>query len=98
MASKRETSFCWALPDAAAVLYIFELNRSEAAIPHLGRYLELESRDVDAMFLLARCYYEAGENEQALEWYDQIIALTKDEVRRTEAEKNKKILLDQLYE
>ncbi len=83
---------------ALGVLYIFELGRPDAALPQLERYLELESRDVDAMFLLARAYYEQGGNEQALDWYERIIGLTKDEVRRTEAEKNKKTLLDLLYE
>jgi len=83
---------------ALGVLYIFELDKSAAAIPQLERYLELESRDVDAMFLLARAYYEQGKNEPALDWYERIIGLTKDEVRLTEAEKNKKMLLDLLYE
>lgn len=83
---------------ALGVLYVFELDRPEAAIPHLTRYLELESRDVDAMFVLARAYYMVGDLKEAVSLYDTIISLTRDPSKKAEAEKNKKIVLDQLYE
>jgi tetratricopeptide (TPR) repeat protein len=83
---------------AIGVLYVFELNRPEAAIPHLKRYLELESRDVDAMFILARSYYMTGDLQEALSLYDRIITTTRDASKKSEAENNKKIILEQLYE
>ncbi|MDR3167781.1 MAG: tetratricopeptide repeat protein [Treponema sp.] len=80
-----------------SVLYLFELNRPEEAVPHLLRYLEIETRDVDAMFLLARAYYMTGRYEEALSLYDRIITLTRDEVKRAEAGKNKETVLGILY-
>ncbi|OHE62238.1 MAG: hypothetical protein A2Z99_09020 [Treponema sp. GWB1_62_6] len=82
---------------ALGVLYVFELDRSADAIPQLRRYLELEKRDVDAMFVLARAYYGTGELKAAVELYDRIIETTRDPSKKTEAEANKKTLLDELY-
>ncbi|MDR2103322.1 MAG: tetratricopeptide repeat protein [Treponema sp.] len=80
-----------------SVLYLFELNRPEEAIPHLLRYLEIQTRDVDAMFLLARAYYMTERYEESLALYDRIISLTRDAVKRTEAERNKETVLGLLY-
>jgi tetratricopeptide (TPR) repeat protein len=82
---------------ALGVLYVFELDRSEEAIPLLTRYLELESRDVDAMFVLARAYYVTGEYQKAVDLYDRIIATSRDDLKRQEAEANKKAALEALY-
>lgn len=75
-----------------AVLYAFELNRPLDAIPRIERYMELRSGDVDAMFVLARCYYMSGQYRRALDQYDMIISTTKDARRRNEAEENKRIV------
>ncbi|WP_304241881.1 tetratricopeptide repeat protein [Gracilinema caldarium] len=83
---------------ALAVLYVFELDRPEAAIPLLKTYLDMQKRDVDAMFILARAYYMTGALKEALPLYDSIISLTKDASKKSEAENNKKIILEQLYE
>ncbi|MDR3139459.1 MAG: tetratricopeptide repeat protein [Treponema sp.] len=80
-----------------SVLYLFELNRPEDAIPHLSRYLETQTRDVDAMFLLARAYYMTERYEESLALYDRIIPLTRDTVKRAEAERNKETVLGLLY-
>jgi tetratricopeptide (TPR) repeat protein len=80
-----------------SVLYLFELDRPDEAVPHLLRYLEIQTRDVDAMFLLARAYYMTERYEEALALYDRIIGLTRDEVRRTEAERNKETVLGLIY-
>lgn len=82
---------------ALGVLYVFELDKNEEAIPYLKRYLELETKDVDAMFILARAYYAVGELKQAVDLYDRILSLTKDSTKKAEAEKNKQTILDQLY-
>jgi tetratricopeptide (TPR) repeat protein len=80
-----------------SVLYLFELNRPEEAVPHLLRYLDIQTRDVDAMFLLARAYYMTGRYEEALSFYDRIITLTGDAAKRTEAERNKETVLGIIY-
>jgi tetratricopeptide (TPR) repeat protein len=80
-----------------AVLYVFELDRPAEAIPHLERYLEISRSDVDALFVLARAYYMIENFRAALDLYDRIIALTRDENRRIEAEKNRRIVMGRLY-
>ena len=82
---------------ALGVLYVFELDLSESAIPLLERFLELESRDSDGMFVLARAYYVTGAYQKAVDLYDRILATTKDDARLREAESNKKMVLDALY-
>jgi tetratricopeptide (TPR) repeat protein len=73
-----------------AVLYAFELNRPLDAIPRIERYMELRSGDIDAMFILARCYYASGQYRRALDQYDMIINTSSDPRRRSEAEENKR--------
>jgi tetratricopeptide (TPR) repeat protein len=80
------------------ILYIFELNRPAEAIPHLERYLELMSSDINAMFALARAYYVTGSGGRAVELYDRIIARTKDPKIKAEAQNNKETVLGQAYE
>jgi tetratricopeptide (TPR) repeat protein len=75
-----------------AVLYAFELNRPLDAIPRIERYMELRSGDIDAMFVLARCYYMSGQYQRALDQYDMIISTTKDARRQAEAEENKRVV------
>jgi tetratricopeptide (TPR) repeat protein len=79
------------------VLYVFELGRPGEAIPHLQRYLDISTRDVDAMFLLARAYYATERWDEALELYDRIIKLTRDTDKRREAENNRQIILGLRY-
>ncbi|MDR1240069.1 MAG: tetratricopeptide repeat protein [Treponema sp.] len=79
------------------ILYVFELDRPAEAIPHLARYLELMSTDINAMFALARAYYVTGNNAAAVELYDRIISRTKDQTQKAEAQKNKETVLGQLY-
>ncbi|MDR2149944.1 MAG: tetratricopeptide repeat protein [Spirochaetaceae bacterium] len=85
------------------VLYAFDLNRPDDAIPHLQLYLEQSpnstpmATDINAMFVLARAYYMTGDNQKAVEWYDTIIAHTKDPAQKVEADNNKQIVLEQIY-
>ncbi|GHT96502.1 hypothetical protein FACS1894141_6720 [Spirochaetia bacterium] len=79
------------------VLYIYELDRPEEAIPYLVRYLGNQKNDVDAMFHLARAYYVTEQFQNALDLYDRIITTTKDAAKRTEAENNKEIVLGVYY-
>ncbi|MDR1444758.1 MAG: tetratricopeptide repeat protein [Treponema sp.] len=78
------------------ILYTFELDRPQEAIPHLEKYLELMERDVDAMFALARAYYMTVSYEKAVDLYDRIIVSTKDSTQKTEARNNRDYVLGQM--
>lgn len=76
------------------VLYVFELDESEKAIPHLEKLLTIDTKNIDAMFVLARAYYCTYEFEKSAAVYDRIIATSKVEETRATAEANKKTVLD----
>ncbi|MGP1586765.1 MAG: tetratricopeptide repeat protein [Treponemataceae bacterium] len=80
-----------------SVLYAMELNEPEKAIPYLERLLTIDTKNSDAMLLLARCYYATYENEKAVDMYDKIIKVSKSQKAKDSAEENKKIILDSLY-
>jgi tetratricopeptide (TPR) repeat protein len=82
---------------ALGVLYAFDLNRPEEAIPHLVRFMELTKNDVDGMFVLARAYYMTSRYREAIELYDSILSITKDSEKRVEAERNRQIIMDVYY-
>ena len=75
------------------ILYVFELDRPEEAIPHLEHYMDISKNNVDGMFVLARAYYMMGQNQRALAVYDRISSLTKDPKKQAEAEQNKRTIL-----
>lgn len=79
------------------VLYVFVLDESEKAIPHLERFLSVQVKDTNAMFVLARAYYTTYEFDKALELYDRIIELKPNPEKVKEAEANKKTVMDQKY-
>jgi tetratricopeptide (TPR) repeat protein len=76
------------------VLYVFELDRPADAIPHLERLLELIPSDTDAMFILARAYYETSAFQRAVDLYDRIIQISRDDVKRREAWNNKNQVME----
>lgn len=79
------------------VLYVFELNESDKAIPYLEKYLETQKTETDAMFVLARAYYTNYEFDKAVALYDKIIKINPNKEKVAEAEANKKIALDAQY-
>ena len=79
------------------VLYVFELDEPEKAIPHLEKALSVDTKNLDAMFVLARAYYSSYEFDKSIEMYDKIIETTKSEDTKKTAEENKKIVLDASY-
>lgn len=79
------------------VLYVFELDECEKAVPHLEKLISFDTRNTDAMFILARAYYVTGEYDKADALYDSIISITKSEQKKAEARANKKIVLDARY-
>lgn len=76
------------------VLYVFELDESEKAIPYLERFLQTQTKDTNGMFVLARAYYTNYEFDKAIQLYDRIIALNPNAQKTAEAQANKKIVLD----
>ena len=78
-------------------MYVFELDESEKAIPLLEKLLTIETRDTDAMFVLARAYYVNYECQLAIDMYDRIIATSSSEEAKAEAEANKKIVMDVMH-
>ena len=79
------------------VLYVFELDEPEKALPYLEKAVSIETRNIDALFVLARAYYSSYEFEKAAATYDKIIATTKSAETKATAEENKKTVLDALY-
>ena len=79
------------------VLYVFELDEPEKAVPHLEKALSIDTKNLDTMFVLARAYYSSYEFDKAVEIYDRIIETTKSEDTKKTAEENKKLVLDAAY-
>jgi len=79
------------------VLYVFELNMPEEAIPHLRQYLEISRNDVDVMFVMARAHYMLRDFRAALDLYDRIITLSGDEQKRIDAHNNRQLVMEQMY-
>jgi tetratricopeptide (TPR) repeat protein len=82
---------------ALGVLYVFELEKPEEAIPIMIRHNEIRKSDVDGMFVLARAYFMTGSYEEAIDTYNRIISVTKNKTKRSEAETNKQYVMDILY-
>jgi len=78
------------------VLYVFELDRPEDAIPHLQKYLEISRNDIDTMFVLARAYYVIRNYKAAVDLYDRIITLTRDEQKKKDAQNNRQTVMEQM--
>lgn len=81
-----------------SVLYIFELNRPEDAIPYIERALDIERKNVEAMFVAARAYYMTGKYDEAIDMYDRILSLSPDKERKAQAEANKSMIIERAYE
>ena len=75
-----------------SILYVFELGEEEKAIPYLEKLLTIETKNIDAMFVLARAYYMNYEFDKAIQMYDKIISLTKSPERKAEAEANREVV------
>ncbi len=79
------------------ILYVYELKQAEKAVPHLEKLISFDTRNTDAMFVLAAAYYLSYDFDKAIEMYDRIISITKSEQKKAEAEANKKKVLDAAY-
>jgi tetratricopeptide (TPR) repeat protein len=81
-----------------AVLYVFELDRPQDAVVYLERYLQIQSLDISAMFVLARAYFMTENFSRAVEIFDRIASRTKDQKVREEALNNREIIQRMIYE
>lgn len=79
------------------VLYVFEMDECAKAVPYLERLLAIDTKNTDAMFVLARAYYVEADYDKAVALYDKIASLTKDSQKKQDALANKKIVLDASY-
>jgi tetratricopeptide (TPR) repeat protein len=70
------------------ILYTFDMNRFDEAIPHLERYMQIMPNDIRGMFVTARAYYMTENFDRAIELYDRILSRTKDPKVKTEAQNN----------
>jgi tetratricopeptide (TPR) repeat protein len=80
-----------------SVLYVFELDRVVDAEPYLERILEKESRNTQAMFLLARVYVYSGRVEDAVELYEEIIDKAQSRQEKERARDMKNQVLEGAY-
>ena len=79
------------------VLYTFDLNKPEKAVPYLEKLLTIETRHTEGMFVLARAYSMNYEFQLAVDMYDRIIQTTTSDKSKADAEANKKVVLDAMY-
>jgi len=79
------------------VLYVFDLDRPAEAIPHLLRVLEISRNDIDALFVLGRAFYMIGNFREALDTFDRIIMLTRDEQTRRDAQNNRQVVMERIH-
>lgn len=79
------------------VLYVFEMGKSFEAIDILQKLISLDSKNTDAMMVLARAYYSLQMFEEAIEQYDKIIDSSGSEQRIQEAKENKSFVMDEMY-
>lgn len=81
---------------ALAVLYVFELERAEEAVPHLQRVLEVQEGHTRAKFLLARVRTEQGRLEEAARLYAEIAAESGVAEQQRRARENREELLQRM--
>ena len=90
---------------ALGVLYTFGsqpgeigLNEHQKALTYLEKYLTIETKDVQGMFVLARAYYSVYEFQKACDMYDKIISTTKSSELKSQAQALKQIVLGAMDE
>ncbi len=64
---------------ALSILYIYELDRIDDAKPLLDTLLSISTRDFDAMLVRALLHERDGETNDALDLYDRVISLSKND-------------------
>jgi tetratricopeptide (TPR) repeat protein len=83
---------------ALSVLYLFESDTPLSAAEYVDAILAREPGNVQALFLKGRVEILAGNYEEAVEAYDRIIEVSKDEATREKARANRAAVLEGAYE
>ena len=78
---------------ALAVLYVFELDMPEEAVPLLEKAIDGKMKPLEELFLLGRAYFMIGENEKAITTFQRIIDISGNQAQRTQAKENIDIIL-----
>lgn len=78
---------------ALAVLYVFELDMPEEAVPLLEKAIDGKMKPLEELFLLGRAYFMIGENEKAITTFQRIIDISGNEAQRKQAKENIDIIL-----
>lgn len=79
------------------VLYVYELDECDKAIPYLEKILKIDTKNIDAMTVLALAYFDNKEFDKSAQMYDTILNTTKSEQKKALAAEGKKRALDALY-
>jgi len=79
------------------VLYVFDLDRPDEAIPPLQRVLEISRNDIDTMFVLARAFYMVADFRAAVDLFDRIIILSRDGQTRINAQNNREAAMRRMH-
>ncbi len=79
---------------ALAILYAFEMDRPADALKQIDAFLAKRSKDVDALFVRARALYMLARYSDAMEVYENIMAISRSPQKRAEAETNYRFILE----
>jgi tetratricopeptide (TPR) repeat protein len=58
-------------------IVLYRMKRWGDAIPYLTKGVEKEQNSLGDMQVIGHCYYELGQTEEALDWYNRVIAAKK---------------------
>lgn len=70
-----------------AILYVYELNQPEMAIPLMELYNTIQKSSMSGRFLLASAYFASGRESNAVDVYNYIIEKSEDD-REVESARN----------
>lgn len=76
-----------------AVLYVYELNLPDLAIPLLEMYNSIQKSSMDGQFLMAAAYFASGDDDEAVEIYNRIIDRAEDPELQEAARTNRNEIL-----
>ena len=76
-----------------AILYIYELNQPELAIPLLEMYNSVQKSSMNGRFLLAAAHFALGNKNEAVDIYNGIIDKSENETEVESARNNRNTIL-----
>ncbi len=83
---------------ALSVLYLYEMEKPSDAAVMLNRLIEFESRNFEALFLLANAYIQLGKIDEASSVYKTIEKTADSKTYKEQAAINRKELEENIYE